>query len=97
MTRDVNLLKKLGLIRLREQINPGHGVVQIVEPVAKKIEMRAGSDNGNGWTRVARRMAVPPGTKDAIMTVGLMGATGTLDIDGLTIDLVPVGVGRRPI
>ena len=46
---------------------------------------------GNGWTRVVKRMAVPPGTKDAIMTVGLMGATGTLDIDGLTIDLVPVG------
>ncbi len=36
-------------------------------------------------------MAVPPGTRDAIMTVGLMGATGTLDIDGLSIDLVPVG------
>ncbi len=50
--------------------------------------------NGNGWTRVARRMAVPPGTKDAIMTVGLMGATGTLDIDGLTNDLVPVGGGE---
>jgi predicted transcriptional regulator len=41
VTRDVNKLKKLGLIRLREQVNPGHGVVQIVEPVAKKIEMRA--------------------------------------------------------
>ena len=25
------------------------------------------------------------------MSVGLMGATGTLDIDGLTVDLVPVG------
>jgi len=41
VTRDVNKLKKLGLIRLREKVNPGHGVVQIVEPVAKKIEMRA--------------------------------------------------------
>lgn len=41
VTRDVNKLKKLGLIRLREQVNPGHGVVQIVEPVAQKIEMRA--------------------------------------------------------
>lgn len=41
VTRDVNKLKKLGLIRLREQVNPGHGIVQIVEPVAEKIEMRA--------------------------------------------------------
>jgi predicted transcriptional regulator len=40
VTRDVNKLKKFGLIRLRAQINPGHGVVQIVEPVAQKVEMR---------------------------------------------------------
>ena len=41
VTRDVNKLRKYGLIRLREQANPGHGVVQIVEPVAAKIEMRS--------------------------------------------------------
>jgi DNA-binding transcriptional MocR family regulator len=41
VTRDVNKLRKFGLLRLREQVNPGHGIVQIVEPVAKKIEMRA--------------------------------------------------------
>jgi predicted transcriptional regulator len=41
VTRDVNKLRKFGLIRLREEVNPGHGVVQIVEPVAQKIEMRA--------------------------------------------------------
>jgi len=46
---------------------------------------------GSRWTRVAKRIAVPPGTRDAIMSVGLMGAKGILDIDGLTIDLVPVG------
>ncbi len=46
---------------------------------------------GNRWTRVVKRFAVPPGTKDAIMSVGLLGATGTLDIDGLTFELVPVG------
>ena len=34
--------------------------------------------------------AVPPGTRDAIMSVGLMGATGTLDIDGLTVELIAV-------
>jgi hypothetical protein len=47
--------------------------------------------SGNAWTRMVKRMAVPPGTKDAILTVGLMGATGTLDLDGLTVELVPVG------
>jgi len=41
------------------------------------------------WTRVVKRIPVPPGTKDAIMSVGLLGATGTLDIDGLTVDLIP--------
>jgi predicted transcriptional regulator len=40
VTRDVNKLRGVGLVRLREQVNPGHGVVQIVEPVARKIEMR---------------------------------------------------------
>jgi len=40
VTRDVNKLKGFGLLRLREQVNPGHGVVQIVEPVARKLEMR---------------------------------------------------------
>jgi hypothetical protein len=43
------------------------------------------------WTRVAKRIPVPPGTKDAIMSVGLLGATGTLDFDGMTIDLIPRG------
>jgi predicted transcriptional regulator len=41
VTRDVNKLKQFGLVRLREEINPGHGVVQIVEPVAEKFDMRA--------------------------------------------------------
>jgi predicted transcriptional regulator len=40
VTRDVNKLKGFGLLRLREQVNPGHGMVQIVEPVAKRLEMR---------------------------------------------------------
>ena len=40
VTRDVNKLKSFGLIRLREQVNPGHGKLQIVEPVARKFEMR---------------------------------------------------------
>ena len=46
---------------------------------------------GSRWTRVVKRFPVPPGTRDAIMSVGLLGAKGMLDIDGLTIDLVPVG------
>jgi predicted transcriptional regulator len=40
VTRDVNTLKGLGILRLREQVNPGHGVLQIVEPVAQRLEMR---------------------------------------------------------
>ncbi len=44
----------------------------------------------NSWTRVVKRMSVPPGAKEAIMSVGLMGGTGILDIDGLTVELIPV-------
>ena len=40
VTKDVNKLKGFGLLRLREQVNPGHGVVQIVEPVAQRFQMR---------------------------------------------------------
>jgi predicted transcriptional regulator len=40
VTRDVNKLKGFGLVRLRAQVNPGHGVVQIVEPVAQRLQMR---------------------------------------------------------
>ena len=38
--RDVNKLRGFGLLRLREQVNPGHGVVQIIESVAQKFQMR---------------------------------------------------------
>lgn len=41
VTRDVNKLSLFGLLRLREEINPGHGTVRIVEPAAEKIELRA--------------------------------------------------------
>ena len=41
--------------------------------------------NHNGWCRVTKRIPIPPGTLDAIMTVGLLGATGVLDIDGFSI------------
>jgi hypothetical protein len=42
------------------------------------------------WTRVVKRIPVPPGTKDAIMSVGLMGCAGILDVDGLTVVLIGV-------
>jgi hypothetical protein len=46
---------------------------------------------GRGWMRVAKRFNVPEATLDAITSIGLFGATGTMDIDGMTIDLVPRG------
>ena len=46
---------------------------------------------GNNWTRVSKRIPIPPSTRDAILSLGLLGATGVLDVDGLTIDLIPVG------
>ena len=46
---------------------------------------------GEGWVRVAKRIAVPRGTRDAILTTGLLGGIGTLQIDGLTVEPIPVG------
>lgn len=43
------------------------------------------------WVRVAKRIPVPPEARDAIMSIGLLGATGVLDVDGLTVELIPVG------
>jgi hypothetical protein len=48
-------------------------------------------DLGEGWVHVARRLPVPPGARDGILTVGLLGGTGALWIDGLTIEAEPRG------
>jgi predicted transcriptional regulator len=39
--RDVLKLERIGVLRTREEINPGHGKVRIVEPVAERFELRA--------------------------------------------------------
>jgi predicted transcriptional regulator len=39
--RDVRKLERAGVLRTREAINPGHGRVKIVEPVAERFELRA--------------------------------------------------------
>lgn len=49
---------------------------------------------GDGWVKVARRIVVPPRSRHAIVTIGLMGATGTLEIDDLTIAPVPRAPAR---
>ena len=46
---------------------------------------------GSTWTRVTKRFAIPPSTRDAILSLGLLGATGVLDVDGLTLELIPIG------
>lgn len=46
---------------------------------------------GNHWTRVVKRIPVPPEAHDAIMSVGLLGATGIMDMDGVTFELVEIG------
>jgi len=46
---------------------------------------------GPTWTRVAKRLPIPPNTRLAILSLGLIGATGVFEVDNMTIDLVPVG------
>ena len=37
--RDVKVLSEAGMIRLRKQVNPGHGQVQMVEATAARFEL----------------------------------------------------------
>ncbi len=46
---------------------------------------------GLEWTHVARRLPIPPDTRLAILSMGLIGATGVLEVDDLTIELIPTG------
>jgi predicted transcriptional regulator len=39
--RDVLKLEQAGVVRTREEINPGHGRVRIVEPVARECRLTA--------------------------------------------------------
>src|ERR1035438_2264970 len=41
VSRDVKLLESLGLLRTRDESNPGHGVMTIVEPLAEKYHLTA--------------------------------------------------------
>lgn len=43
----------------------------------------------SGWTRVSKRVPVPEATLEAIISVGLIGATGVMDVDGFTFELIP--------
>jgi predicted transcriptional regulator len=39
--RDVSRLERAGVLRTREETNPGHGRVRLVETVAQRFELRA--------------------------------------------------------
>ena len=41
VSRDVSVLESLGLLKTREESNPGHGVRRIVEPLARKYQLVA--------------------------------------------------------
>ncbi len=40
VVRDVNELRRLGVVRLRREPNPGHGMRQIVEPTSKTLTLQ---------------------------------------------------------
>ena len=41
VTRDVVVVEKPGLIRTKREVNPGHGVVKVVEPLAERYHLTA--------------------------------------------------------
>ncbi len=44
---------------------------------------------GPEWTRVVKRFSIPEGTRDAIVSLGLIGATGVLEVDDMAVELIP--------
>ena len=41
VSRDVKLLEGLGLVKTRNEANPGHGAMTVVEPLAEKYRLEA--------------------------------------------------------
>jgi len=41
VSRDVKVLESFGLLKTREQPNPGHGMMKVVEPLAEKYYLTA--------------------------------------------------------
>lgn len=41
------------------------------------------------WERIGRRIPVPPGAREAIVRIGLNGATGSMSIDNVKLSFVP--------
>ena len=41
VSRDVKLLEGLGLLKTRNEANPGHGTMTVVEPLAEKYRLEA--------------------------------------------------------
>ena len=62
VSRDVKLLESLGLLRTRDESNPGHGVKTVVEPLAEKIS--SDSDSLRQNAKRATRERIPSGPFD---------------------------------
>ena len=41
VSRDVKLLESFGLLKIHEQVNPGHGIMKVVEALAEKYHLTA--------------------------------------------------------
>jgi hypothetical protein len=75
--------------------DPGLVIDFLSDPLELKTERRGilgpWKTIGMTWTYVSRRIPITPRTRLAILSTGLLGATGLLEIDNLTIELVPIG------
>lgn len=57
---------------------------------SRSTRVRAGSWSGSfTWRQVEEEVRVPGWAREAILTVGLMGGTGELDADEVTIEVAP--------
>lgn len=47
-----------------------------------------------GWKKESRKFAVPPSSREAIIRIGLHGATGTVRFDDIAIEAIGV---KKPL
>lgn len=94
--REVTSIRLRGAVRLKD-VKAGNQsdslpaiAISLYDEQRRDLGMYViGPFNGTkDWTKHSRLIRIPPQAREAIVRIGLFGATGTADFDSITIDVV---------